>query len=107
MKVKSLSRVGVFATPWTAAYQAPLSMKFSRQEYWSEAKQYQNVRVWNRKRFVVGPCEEMSGSYLKKPQTLTKTSAKPFSRKCKGGVWLIVANFLVSDPLFWSHVMVM
>ena len=35
MKVKSLSRVLLLATPWTAAYQAPLSMGFSRQEYWS------------------------------------------------------------------------
>ena len=35
VKVKSLSRVWLFATPWTAAYQAPLSMGFSRQEYWS------------------------------------------------------------------------
>ena len=35
MKVKSLSRVGLFSTPGTAAYQAPLSMGFSRQEYWS------------------------------------------------------------------------
>ena len=35
VKVKSLSRVRLFATPWTAAYQAPLSMGFSRQEYWS------------------------------------------------------------------------
>ena len=35
MKVKSLSRVWLFATPWAAAYQAPLSMGFSRQEYWS------------------------------------------------------------------------
>ena len=35
MKVKSLSRVRVLATPWTAAYQAPPSMGFSRQEYWS------------------------------------------------------------------------
>ena len=34
-KVKSLSRVRLLATPWTAAYQAPLSMGFSRQEYWS------------------------------------------------------------------------
>ena len=34
-KVKSLSRVRLFATPWTVAYQAPLSMGFSRQEYWS------------------------------------------------------------------------
>ena len=35
VKVKSLSRVRLLATPWTAAYQAPQSMGFSRQEYWS------------------------------------------------------------------------
>jgi len=35
VKVKSLGRVRLFATPWTAAYQAPPSMGFSRQEYWS------------------------------------------------------------------------
>ena len=38
MKVKSekvLSHARLLATPWTAAYQAPLSMGFSRQEYWS------------------------------------------------------------------------
>ena len=35
VKVKLLSRVRLSATPWTAAYQAPLSMGFSRQEYWS------------------------------------------------------------------------
>ena len=34
VKVKSLSRVRLFATPWTVAYQASLSMGFSRQEYW-------------------------------------------------------------------------
>ena len=32
---KSLSRVRVFATPWTVAYEVPPSMEFSRQEYWS------------------------------------------------------------------------
>ena len=35
VKVKSLSRVRLSATPWTAAYQAPLSMGVARQEYWS------------------------------------------------------------------------
>ena len=35
MKVKSLSRVQLFATPWTVAYQALPSMGFSRQERWS------------------------------------------------------------------------
>ena len=33
--MKSLSRVQLFATPWTVACQAHLSMEFSRQEYWS------------------------------------------------------------------------
>ena len=35
VKVKYLSHVRLFETPWTAAYQAPPSMGFSRQEYWS------------------------------------------------------------------------
>ena len=35
VKVKSLSRVWHFTTPWAVAYQAPLSMGFSRQEHWS------------------------------------------------------------------------
>ena len=35
VKVKLLSHVWLLATPWTAAHQAPLSMGFSRQEYWS------------------------------------------------------------------------
>ena len=33
--MKSLSRVRLFAIPWTLAYEARLSMEFSRQEYWS------------------------------------------------------------------------
>ena len=35
VKVKSLSCVWLFATPWTEAYEAPPSMGFSRKEYWS------------------------------------------------------------------------
>ena len=35
VKMKSLSHVQFFATPWTVAHQAPPSMEFSRQEYWS------------------------------------------------------------------------
>ena len=35
IKVKSLSHVQLFATPWAVAYQIPPSMRFSRQEYWS------------------------------------------------------------------------
>ena len=35
VKVKSVSRVQLFATPWAVALQTPLSTEFSRQEYWS------------------------------------------------------------------------
>ena len=45
VKVKSLSHVQLLATPWTAAHQAPLSMGFSRQEYWS------GVPLWTRWQF--------------------------------------------------------
>ena len=40
VKVKSLSQVRLLATPWTAAYQAPPSMGFSRQEHWSGVPLY-------------------------------------------------------------------
>ena len=36
VKVKSLSHVQLFATPWTVAHHAPPSMGFSRREHWSE-----------------------------------------------------------------------
>ena len=52
VKVKSLSRVQLLATPWTAAYQAPLSMGFARQEYLSGCHHLLQARIladhkWN------------------------------------------------------------
>ena len=47
VKVKLLSRVRVPAIPWTAAYQAPPSMGFSRQEYWSRVPLL--LPLWNLK----------------------------------------------------------
>ena len=51
VKVKSLSRVWLFMTPRTVAYQAPLSMGFSRQEYWSglplPSPDQTNYKYWN------------------------------------------------------------
>ena len=46
VKVKSLSRVRLLVTPWTAAYQAPPSMGFSRQEYWSGVPLLDNNFSW-------------------------------------------------------------
>ena len=52
VKVKSLSRVRLLVTPWTAAYQAPPSTGFSRQEYWSGVPfsihtYYSAIKEWN------------------------------------------------------------
>ena len=55
MKVKSLSHVRLLATPWTAAYQAPPSMGFSRQEYWSRVPLPLPVQSLSRVQFFVTP----------------------------------------------------
>ena len=46
VKMKSLSRVRPSVTPWTAAHQAPLSMGFSRQEYWSGVPLPSLLETW-------------------------------------------------------------
>ena len=48
VKVKSLSCVRLLVTPWTAAYQAPPSMGFSRQEYWSGLPLPSLISRWGR-----------------------------------------------------------
>jgi len=48
VKVKSLSRVRLLVTPWTAAYQATPSMGFSRQEYWSGGEE---IMIWESEGF--------------------------------------------------------
>ena len=58
-EVKSLSRVQLFATPWTVAHQAPPSMGFSRQEYWSRvaisfSRRSSWPRDWTRVSRIVG-----------------------------------------------------
>ena len=56
VKVKSLSRVQLFTTPWTAAYQAPPSMGFSRQEYWSGVPLPSPTNDVNIFSYVYWPC---------------------------------------------------
>ena len=52
VKVKSLSRARLLATPWTAAYQDPPSMGFSRQEYWSGLSCYYTSNSTNQLGFL-------------------------------------------------------
>ena len=54
-KVKSLSSVRLFVTPWTVAHQAPPSMGFSRQEYWSGVPLPSPVKVLSRAIYVATP----------------------------------------------------
>ena len=56
VKVKLLSGVWLFATPWTAAYQAPPSMGFSRQEYWSGVPSPSPLKCAVSIKHTVGEC---------------------------------------------------
>ena len=54
LKVKSLSRVQLLETAWTAAYHAPPSMGFSRQEYWSGLPLPSLTKEWGLWKFHLG-----------------------------------------------------
>ena len=77
VKVKSVSHVRLLATPWTAAYQAPLSMGFSRQEYWSgvplPSLNMLTVPIYTRFPCIFPFC--LSNFHLPRPRPLT---IKPF-----------------------------
>ena len=88
VKVNSLSRVWLFATPWTATHQAPPSMGFSRQEYWSGVpmKQTNPLLLESRKaQDTTGlHCESVrSGKTMGK----TVTSSRVLRDKSRWGRW--------------------
>ena len=67
VKVKLLSCVRLFVTPWTVAYQAPPSMGFSRQEYWSGLPLPSPNKAQRRFNFLVNiwkPTLEKESSYI-------------------------------------------
>ena len=72
-KVKSLSRVWLLATPWTAAHQAPLSTGFSRQEYWSGLPLPSSTDKWMKKMWCMSTMEYYS---------VIKHEILPFSTTC-------------------------
>ena len=76
-KVKSLSHVQLVATPGTAAYQAPPSLGFSRQEYWSGVPLPSLLQIAYRSRQILAL---FSVTSLQRTQTLVVTSP---GRKCK------------------------
>ena len=88
--MKPLSHIRLFATPWTVAYYAPLSMGFSRQEYWSELP-------FPSPRDLPHPGIEPRSPALQKDALTSEPPGKPFFGeekgqlgvcKCQGrGVW--------------------
>ena len=85
VKVKSLSRVQLCVTPWTATYQAPPSMGFSRQEYWSGVPlpspicvntYWQNINFYRNTRAIESDrvCQIFFKTIESESQTLNLTS---------------------------------
>ena len=77
VKVKSLSRARLLVTPWTAAYQVPPSMGFSRQEYWSglslPSPTEDHTQLQNWRKGIYSPCLYMV-SHTHKPEKVFKLS---------------------------------
>ena len=88
MKVKSLSHVRLFVTPWTVAHQAPLSMEFSRQEYWSVLPFPSPMRACRLSRFSrVQLCATLRESFLRQVDKSIGPQGErglEFSRRKKG-----------------------
>ena len=78
VKAKSLSRIWLLVTPWPAAYQAPPSMGFSRQEYWS-------------------------GVPLRKWQWLLGCFSPPYSEIDIVGMCLVTFKSELTAPWFWTR----
>ena len=87
MKGKSLSRVQLLGTPWTAAYQAPPSMGSSRQEYWSGVPL---PSPW----MMLGLLFWATG-YTAMPLTDVKNTGETFPERVSEGLHLRLVDFEV------------
>ena len=104
VKAKSLSRVRLLATPWTAAHQAPPSVGFSRQEYWSGVPLFSD-NEFKMKSVVIAARKCAAAAQNRLSWMLwglsscqrSKNKWKEFSVKCKG---VIVMN--ICGNLSWG-----
>ena len=95
LRVKSLSRVQLFATPWTVAYLAPPSMGFSRQEYWSGLPFPSPGDLPN-------PGIKPGSLALQADTLLSEPPGKPTNTSCIFSIlflrsWVILANIILNS----------
>ena len=106
MKVKSLSRVQLFATPWTVACQASLSMAFSRQEYWSGLPfpipgDLQNPGIKPTSPALTGRSFHCTTSYpLKSSTPITNSLLSPCIYRLIFKLFIFFIYFQIDDTLF-------
>ena len=93
MKVKSLSRIQLFATPWTVAHQAPPSMEFSRQEYWSWL-------LFPPPGNLLDPGIKPRSPELQADALLSEPPGKPIKRKKSFYTWLLIKICLLVNCSF-------
>ena len=96
VKVKSLSHVQLFATLWTVAYQASLSMGFSRQEYWSGLP-------FPSPGDLPDPGIEPRSSALEADALTSEPPGKPGEKVGEWKTWLKSQHSENEDHGIWSH----
>ena len=89
VKMKSVSRAQLLATPWTAAYQAPPFMGFSRQEYWSGLPLPSPRKGQTQFRNVIGPFIQKNASWQ---ITHRIQEIFPYATKFGSDLWLYTAS---------------
>ena len=77
VKVRSLSPVWLLATPWTAAYQAPPPMGFSRQEFWSGVPSPSPLRSLNQTLITQACCVSIQFSSVQFSHSVVSDSSRP------------------------------
>ena len=100
VKVKSLSRVRLLATPWTAAYQAAPSIEFSRQEYWSGVPLLSRIKKTNKQTKTVA---HLVNNWPELQETRVRLLGWHDPRKGEGNHSTILAGKFHGRHSTWGH----
>ena len=114
VKVKSLSRVRLFATPWTAAYQAPQPTGFPRQEYWSgvPSPSPQCALIQHNwcpcKKREVCMATDREKKHTQREDVYVKIKPNWSSDGSMNGEWLLISTAFLSRvmKILWNYIVV-